>query len=94
MVAADKGASSGLRYKFGRNLNTNQKHALIVKDPEKYKLPCIGYQPSYLIAKHDNYFVYPNEASKYQTKFNNTFQHGGVSMEEVIIPLALMKGRN
>ena len=94
MVAADKGASSGLRYKFGRNLNTNQKHALIIRDPDKYKLPCFGFQPSYLIAKYDNYFVYPNEASKYQMKFNNTFQHGGVSMEEVIIPLALMKGRN
>tara|TARA_B100001248_G_scaffold102269_1_gene76091 strand:+ start:4445 stop:6004 length:1560 start_codon:yes stop_codon:yes gene_type:complete len=94
MVAADKGASSGLRYKFGRNLNTNQKHALIIKEPEKYKLPSFGFQPSYLVAKYDNYFVYPNEASKYQLKFNNTFQHGGISMEEVIIPLAIMKGRN
>tara|TARA_Y100001980_G_C14541154_1_gene319054 strand:+ start:457 stop:2019 length:1563 start_codon:yes stop_codon:yes gene_type:complete len=93
MVAADKGASSGLRFKFGRNLNTNQKNALIIKEPDIYKLPSFGYQPSYLIAKYDNYFVYPNEASKYQTKFKNTFQHGGVSMEEIIVPLALMKGR-
>jgi len=93
MVAADKGASSGLRYKFGRNLNTNHKNALIIKDPNQYKLPSYGYQPSYLIAKYDNYFVYPNEASKYQTKFNNTFQHGGISMEEIIVPLAIMKGR-
>ena len=93
MVAADKGASSGLRYKFGRNLNTNQKNALIIKEPEKYKLPSFGYQPSYLVAKYENYFVYPNESSKYQLKFNNTFQHGGISMEEVIIPLAIMKGR-
>ena len=93
MVAADRGASSGLRYKFGRNLNTNPKNALIIKDPNNYKLPSFGYQPSYLIAKYDNYFVYPNDASKYQSKFNNTFQHGGVSMEEVIVPLAIMKGR-
>jgi len=93
MVAADRGASSGLRYKFGRNLNTNQKNALIIKDPNQYKLPFYGHQPSYLIAKHDNYFVYPNEASKYKTKFNNTFQHGGISMEEIIVPLAIMEGR-
>ena len=93
MVAADKGASSGLRYKFGRNLNTNHKNALIIKDPNQYKLPSYGYQPSYLIAKYDNYFVYPNEASKYQTKFNNTFQHGGISMEEIMVPLVIMKGR-
>ena len=94
MVAADKGASSGLRYKFGRNLNTNQKNALIIKEPNQYKLPSFGYQPSYLIAKYDNYFVYPNDASKYQSKFHNTFQHGGISMEEVIVPLAIMKGHN
>ena len=93
MVAADRGASSGLRYKFGRNLNTNHKSALIIKEPHQYKLPSFGYQPSYLIAKYDNYFVYPNDASKYQSKFNNTFQHGGVSLEEVIVPLAIMKGR-
>ena len=93
MVAADKGASSGVRYKFGRNLNTNPKNALIIRNPEEYKLPSFGLQPSYLIAKNDYYFVYPNEASKYQTKFNNTFQHGGISMEELIIPLAMMEGR-
>ena len=93
MVAADRGASSGLRYKFGRNLNTNQKNALIIKDPNLYKLPSYGHQPSYLIAKYDNYFVYPNEASKYQSKFNNSFQHGGISMEEIIVPLAIMKGK-
>jgi len=94
MVAADRDASSGLRYKFGRNLNTNKKHALIIKDPPKYKLPEFGYQPSYVIAKYDNYFVYPNEAHKYQTKFNNTFQHGGISLEEVIVPVAILKARN
>ncbi len=93
MVAADRDASSGLRFKFGRNLNTNEKHALIIKNPADYKLPEFGYQPSYVIAKHDNYFVYPNDAHKYQTKFNNTFQHGGISMEEVIVPVAILNGR-
>ena len=94
MVAADRNASSGVRYKYGRNLNTNEKHALVIKEPEKYRLPVFGAQPSYVIAKDDNYFVYPNEANKYQEKFNNSFQHGGISLEEMIIPLAIMKGKN
>ena len=91
MVAADRSASSGVRYKYGRNLNTNDKTALIIKEPDQYKLPSFGAQPSYIIAKNDNYFVYPNEAHKFQSKFKNSFQHGGISMEEMIIPVAVMK---
>ena len=66
---------------------------LRIKDPEKYRLPALGPQPTYLIAKNDSYFVYPNDASKYQEKFKNTFQHGGVSMEELIIPIVLMRSK-
>ena len=92
-VSADKSASSGVRYKYGRNLNTNEKNALIIKNPSDFRLPAYGPQPSYLIAKDDSYFVYPNAASKYQTKFKNSFQHGGVSMEEMLIPVAILKGK-
>ena len=91
LVSADKTASSGVRYKYGRNLNTNEKNALIIKDPSNFRLPAYGPQPSYLIAKDDVYFVYPNEANKYQTKFKNSFQHGGISMEEMLIPVAILK---
>jgi len=94
MVSADRTASSGVRYKYGRNINTNPKHALIIKDPKDYRLPEFGPQPSYVIAKNDNYFIYPNEAHKYQGKFSNSFQHGGISMEEMIVPLAIMKSRS
>jgi len=93
MVSADRSASSGVRYKYGRNLNTKDKNALIIKEPEKYRLPEFGPQPSYLIAKDDIYFVYPNQAHKYQAKFKNSFQHGGISMEEMMVPVAVMKGR-
>ena len=94
MVSADRTASSGVRYKYGRNINTNPKNALVIKDPKDYRLPEFGPQPSYVIAKNDNYFIYPNEAHKYQGKFNNSFQHGGISMEEMIVPLAIMKSRS
>ena len=93
MVAADRGASSGVRYKNGRNLNSNKKHALIVKDPEKYKLPNFGPQASYVIAKGESYFIYPNEKNKYQSKIRNSFQHGGISMEEMMVPVGIMKGK-
>jgi CheY-like chemotaxis protein len=93
MVSADRDASSGVRYKFGRNLNTKEKNALVIKEPEKYRLPSFGPQPSYIVAKDDSYFVYPNQAHKYQAKFKNSFQHGGISMEEMMVPVAIMKGR-
>jgi hypothetical protein len=93
MVAADREASSGVRYKYGRNLNTKEKNAIIIKEPEKFRLPVFGPQPSYIIAKDDVYFIYPNQAHKYQAKFKNSFQHGGISMEEMMVPVAIMKGR-
>ena len=92
MVAADREASSGVRYKYGRNLNARKRNALIIKDPAQYRLPVFGPQFNYLIAKDDVYFVYPNEAHKYKTQFRNSFQHGGISMEELLVPVAIMKG--
>ena len=93
MVSADREASSGVRYKFGRNLNTKEKNALVIKEPEKFRLPSFGPQPSYIVAKDDIYFIYPNQAHKYQAKFKNSFQHGGISMEEMMVPVVIMKGR-
>ena len=92
MVSADRDASSGIRYKYGRNLNTKNKNALVVKNPEKYRLPILGPQFNYLIAKDDAYFVYPNDANKYKSKLQNSFQHGGISMEEILVPILKMKG--
>ncbi len=92
MVSADKDASSGIRYKYGRNLNTKNKNAFVIKEPEKYRLPILGPQFNYLIAKDDAYFVYPNDVNRYKNKLNNSFQHGGISMEEILVPVLKMKG--
>ncbi len=93
MVAADKNASSGVRYKYGRNLNSNDKNALVIKDPSLYRLPNIGPQSSYIIAKGDAFFLYPNQQHQYQSALKDSFQHGGISMEEMLIPVATLKGK-
>jgi len=93
MVSADRAASSGVRYKYGRNLNTSDKNAIVIKNPEAFRLPTFGPQPSYIIAKDDSFFIYPNQANKYQAQLKNSFQHGGVSMEEMLVPIAVMKTR-
>ena len=93
MVAADREASTGVRYKYGRNLNTKGRNALIIHDPAEYRLPAFGPQPTYLIAKDDVFFVYPNQVHKFLSKFKNSFQHGGISMEEMMVPVAVMKAR-
>lgn len=93
MVAADRDASSGVRYKYGRNLNTKDRNALVIQDPKEYRLPIFGPQPTYIIAKDDIFFVYPNQVNKFLSKFKNSFQHGGISMEEMIVPVAIMNAR-
>ena len=90
IVAADKNSSSGIRYKYGRNINVSNKSAIDARDLHSYRLPKIGHQTNYLFAKEDFFFLYPNEQNKYKERLNNSFQHGGVSMEEMLIPIFTM----
>jgi len=90
-VLGDREASSNLRFKFGRNLKVDDKHAVYIKNPEDYKLPKRGVTISYIIAKEDFYFVYPTDYHKYLTYYKDTFQHGGISMEEMILPVITME---
>lgn len=94
MVGADRETSSGIRYKYGRNLNSKDKNALIIKKPKEYLLPEMGPQTNYLIAKDDVYFLYPTQFHKYQNLYKGSFQHGGISMEEMLVPLAVMRNKN
>jgi hypothetical protein len=90
-VISDKDASTNLRYKYGRNLKCKDKHALFVRDPETFKLPRRGINVNYIIAKEDYYFVYPTNFHKYINLYKNSFQHGGISLEEMILPVAVME---
>lgn len=92
-VLGDKEASTNLRFKHGRNLKVNDKYALMIKNPEQYKLPKRGVTISYIIAKEDFFFVYPTEYHKYLNYYKDTFQHGGISMEEMILPVIKMESK-
>jgi CheY-like chemotaxis protein len=87
--------STNLRYKYGDNLNCEPREALLIKNPELYRLPRFTLATTFLIAREDYYFVYPTNYNEYNLKFQNTFQHGGITMEEMIVPVATLrpKGR-
>ena len=92
-VISDKEASTNLRYKHGRNLKCEAKHALFIKNPADFKLPVGGINSNYIIAKDSYYFIYPTNYNKYLNFFKNSFQHGGISMEEMILPIYTMTGK-
>lgn len=82
--------STNLRYKYGDNLNCDPKNALLIKNPAEYRLPRFNLATTYIIAKEDYYFVYPNKYNEYIRQFHNSFQHGGISLEEMVVPIAIM----
>lgn len=86
-VFADREAATNLRYKYGRNLKCDEKEAIFIDKPETYKLPKRGVAINYIMAKEDYYFVYPTDYHHYLNLYKDTFQHGGVSLEEMIIPI-------
>ena len=86
-VLGDREASTNLRYKYGRNLKCEEKTAIFVKNPGDFRLPKRGVTANYIIAKEDYYFVYPTDYHKYLNYYRDSIQHGGVSMEEMILPV-------
>jgi len=92
-VLGDRDASTNLRYKYGRNLKSDDKAAIYVKNPLDFKLPKRGVAINYILAKEDYYFVYPTDYHKYLNQYRDSFQHGGVSMEEMILPVVKLEPR-
>ncbi|MBC8213162.1 MAG: response regulator [Candidatus Marinimicrobia bacterium] len=92
-VKADRQASTGVRYKHGRNLTVSGKTSLFIKNPTEFRLPKDDLTTNFVIAKDDNFFVYPNDYHRFVKRFQNSFQHGGISMEEMIVPVAILKGK-
>lgn len=92
-VLGDRETSTNLRYKYGRNVKVDDKYAIYVRNPEDYKLPRRGMMTEYVISKEDYYFVYPTEYHYYLNHYRDSFQHGGISMEEMILPVITLKPR-
>ena len=92
-VIGDRETTTNLRYKLGRNLRYDSKDVFEVRDPEKIGLPRPNISSSFIFAKDDKYFLYPNNYNYYNNYFRNTFQHGGISMEEMICPIVTLSTR-
>jgi CheY-like chemotaxis protein len=90
-VFGDRQTSTNLRYKYGQNLRCEEKHALLIKHPEQYKLPTVGLNTNFIIAKEDYFFLYPTKYHHYKRQFEGSFQHGGISLEEMILPVVTMR---
>ena len=89
-VIGDKQTTTNLRYKHGRNLNYDQKEVLAYRDPKEVGLPSPTVNSSYIFAGEDTFLCYPNNYNHYVNYYKNTFQHGGVSLEEMIVPVVQM----
>ncbi len=89
----DKESATNLRYKYGRNIKADARNAIFIKNPSEYRLPVRNGIVNYIIAKEDFYFVYPTDYHKFLNYYNDTFQHGGISMEEMILPIAILDSK-
>lgn len=89
-VIGDRDTSLNLRYKTGRSLSYENKDVLAAKDPKTIHLPSINMNSSFIFAKNDLFFAYPNNYNHYVSYYRNTYQHGGVSLEEMIIPFVVL----
>lgn len=92
-IVGDRNTNTNLRYKLGKSLAYDSKDIFVIKDPSKAQLPAPNISTSYVFATGNDFFAYPNNYNYYVQYYRDTFQHGGISMEEMIIPLVTMRGR-
>ena len=93
LVHGRRDTSTNVRYKYGDNLKCDEKQAIITRSPADYRLPAETKTKTYLFAKEYYYFVYPTNFRNYEKQYHGSFQHGGASMEEMILPVLTLNPR-
>ena len=92
-VIGDKNTNTNLRYKLGKNLSYNARQVYEVKQPVKFGLPAPNLSTTYIFAMNHDFFAYPNNYNYYVQYYQDTFQHGGISMQEMMIPIITMSSK-
>jgi hypothetical protein len=92
-VVGDRNTNTNLRYKFGKALDYNKKEVFEVRNPQDIFLPKINVSTSYVFCRENDFFAYPNNYNYFVNYYRNTFQHGGISLEEVLIPYIFLKSK-
>lgn len=90
-VVGDRNTSPNLRYKMGRNLDYNPSKVFEITNPEKAMLPKTNISSRYIFATRNDYLIYQNNFNYYAGYYKDTFQHGGISMHEMILPVAVLE---
>lgn len=92
-IVGDRNTNTNLRYKVGKNMDYNYKELYEIKEPEKAGLPSPNLSTKYVFALNESFFAYPNNYNYYVPYYKNTFQHGGISLEEMLIPIISLQPR-
>ena len=93
-IIADKNTNTNIRYKVGKALNCSSKNVFFIEQPKRVGLPCPNVSSSYAFCAGSDFFAYPNQFNYYAQYYRNTFQHGGISLEEMIIPLVTLEPKS